>query len=74
MVGSLTILDRVRSRAKQAKQTIALAEPQDDRVLHAADYLLKENIVPELVLIGNNDKVRARAKELSLNIDRAIVE
>jgi len=73
MVGSLTILDRVRSRAKQAKQTIALAEPQDDRVLHAADYLLKENIVPELVLIGNNDKVRARAKELSLNIDRAIV-
>lgn len=73
MAGSLTILDEIRSRAKAAQQTIVLAEPHDDRVLHAADYVLREGIVAELVLLGSEAKVRSRAKELSLNIDRAVV-
>ncbi len=73
MVGSMGILDRVRKRAKEAQQTIVLAEPHDDRVLQAADFLLNEDIVSGLVLLGPEQKTRSRAKELSLDIDRAIV-
>jgi phosphate acetyltransferase len=73
MAGSLAILEDIRDRAKKYQQTIVLAEPHDDRVLQAADFVLKENIVAELVLLGPEAKTRSRAKELSLNIDRAIV-
>jgi phosphate acetyltransferase len=73
MAGSLAILEDIRSRAKKYQQTIVLAEPHDDRVLHAADFLLKEKIVGELVLLGPEAKTRSRARELSLDIDRAIV-
>ncbi|MFA5866141.1 MAG: phosphate acetyltransferase [Phycisphaerae bacterium] len=69
----MDILADIRRRAREARQTIILAEPHDDRVLQAADYLLKENIIAELILLGPEDKTRKRAKELSLNIDRAVI-
>jgi phosphate acetyltransferase len=73
MSGTLAILNDIRNRAKNYQQTIVLAEPHDDRVLHCADYVLKEKIAAELVLLGPEEKTRARAKELKLNIDRAMV-
>jgi phosphate acetyltransferase len=63
----------IRRRAREAQQTIVLAEPHDDRVLRAADYILKEKITDELILLGPQDKTRKLAKELSLNIERAVI-
>ncbi len=66
------ILAEIRQRARQAKQSIVLAEPSDDRVLQAADNLLK-NEVGQIVLLGEQQQIKKRAEELSLNIDQAVV-
>jgi len=69
----MAILADIRARAQQARQTIILAEPSDDRVLFAADGVLKEKIVANLILLGPDAKIRSRAKELNLNIDEALI-
>jgi phosphate acetyltransferase len=66
------LLAEIRQNARQAQQTIVLAEPQDDRVLQAADDLLK-NEIAEIVLVGSEDEIHKRAKELSLKLDRAVI-
>jgi phosphate acetyltransferase len=67
-----TLLAEIRQRARKAQQTIVLAEPQDDRVLYAADDLLKDETA-NIILVGPQDPIQKRAKELSLNIERALV-
>ena len=66
-----TLLAEIRQRARKAQQTIVLAEPQDDRVLYAADDLLKDETA-NIVLLGPKDQISKRAQELSLNIARAL--
>ena len=66
----MNILEEIRQRAGMADKKIVLAEPHDDRVLTAADFILK-NKIARLVLLGNEDKLRRRAKELSLDIEGA---
>ena len=59
-----------RSRAN--RKTIVLPEPDDDRVLRAADAILRRGIA-DLVLLGDETTVRARATELGLDIAAARV-
>ena len=59
-----------RSRAN--RRTIVLPEPDDDRVLRAADAILRRGIA-DLVLLGDETTVRARATELGLDITAARV-
>ncbi len=66
------ILAEIRQRARQAKQTVVLAEPNDDRVLQAADNLLKNDIA-QIVLLGQEQSIYERAKELAINIEQAVV-
>lgn len=59
-----------RSRAN--RKTIVLPEPDDDRVLRAADAILRRGIA-NLILLGDEPTVRARAAELGLDIAAARV-
>ena len=56
MASSVPILEDIRGRARTFQQTIVLAEAHDDRVLQAADFVLKEHLVAELVLLGPEEK------------------
>ncbi|WP_062518696.1 phosphate acetyltransferase [Demequina silvatica] len=62
------LLDRARSR----KQRIVLPEGGDDRILRAASSLLTRDVV-ELIILGNETAIRARAAELGLDIEDATV-
>ncbi|WP_067778811.1 phosphate acetyltransferase [Actinomyces vulturis] len=62
------LMDRARSNRK----TIVLPEPDDDRVLRAADAILRHEVA-HLVLLGDEATVRARAAELGLDISDARV-
>ncbi len=55
-------------QARSNKKHIVLPEGDDDRILTAAADLLKRDIV-DLTLIGDRDRVYARAKKLGLQID-----
>jgi phosphate acetyltransferase len=57
-------------QAKAARRHIVLPEGDDDRVLRAADILLRRGVVA-VTLLGDPDAVRARAAALGLGLDDA---
>ncbi len=59
-------------RAKAAGKTIVLPEGSDDRILRAASTLLARGTA-KLIILGEESAIRARAAELSLNIDAATI-
>ena len=58
--------------ARAARKTIVLPESDDDRILRAADAIMRRGIA-DIVLLGDETAVRARAAELGLNISAARV-
>lgn len=59
-------------RARADRKRIVLPEPEDDRVLKAAAEVLERQIA-DVILVGDEATVRARAAELGLNIDAASI-
>ena len=57
------LFERARSNSKH----IVLPEGMDDRILRAAEILLRRNVV-EITLLGNEDDIFARAEELHLKL------
>lgn len=62
------LLERARSHRKH----IVLPEGDDDRILRAAATLLARKVV-DLTILGEETEVRARAKELGVDISAATV-
>ena len=58
-----TLLDRARA----AEQHIVLPEGTDERVLRAAETLLRRRVV-ELTLLGPEDEVRGAASRLGVDL------
>jgi phosphate acetyltransferase len=63
---------QLMERARAHRKRIVLPESQDDRILHAAAILLRRGVA-DLVLVGEETKVRARASTLGLDLDRASI-
>ncbi|MEP7161525.1 MAG: phosphate acetyltransferase, partial [Dermatophilaceae bacterium] len=59
-------------RARTADKHIVLPEGNEERILRAADSLLRRKVV-KLTLLGNVDSIRRKAKLLGLDIDDADV-
>lgn len=59
-------------RARAHRKRIVLPEGNDDRVLRAAATVLARNVA-DIVILGDEAEVRARAAELGLNIEAASV-
>ncbi len=57
-------------RAKARRQNVVLPEGDDERILRAADILLRREVV-RLTILGSPHEVRARASALGLALDRA---
>ena len=58
--------------ARAVRKTIVLPESDDDRILRAADAIMRRGIA-DIVLLGDETTVRARAAELGLDISAARV-
>jgi phosphate acetyltransferase len=57
-------------RAKESTQHIVLPEGDDDRILEAADILLRRGVV-DLTILGDSQRVAARAASLGLDLGEA---
>jgi len=55
-------------RAKESKKHIVLPEGDDDRILMAANELIKQNVV-DLTILGHKDSVEASLKRLNISLD-----
>ncbi|HMG94010.1 MAG TPA: phosphate acetyltransferase [Chryseolinea sp.] len=59
---------QIVKRAKEHKKHIVLPEGDDDRILIAADSLIKQNVV-DLTILGNKESIGAALKRLNLSMD-----
>lgn len=62
-------------RAKGARKHIVLPEGEEDRILMAADMLVRQNVV-DLTLLGSKEMMETHVKRLnlSLDLDKVFVE
>ncbi|MCR4941395.1 MAG: phosphate acetyltransferase [Campylobacter sp.] len=58
------------NRAKELKKTVVLPESEDDRILQAAAAILADDIA-SIILLGDENLVQKRAKELGVSLDKA---
>jgi phosphate acetyltransferase len=63
---------QLMERARANRQRIVLPESEDDRILVAAGILLRRGVA-NLILLGDETKVRARASVLGLDLDYASI-
>ena len=61
---------QLMERARADRQRIVLPESEDDRILEAAAILLRRGVA-DLILLGDETQVRARASTLGLDLDEA---
>lgn len=59
-------------RARQKRRCIVLPESSDERILRAAEILLRRDVV-DLVLLGNENDINYKASLLSLDIAKATI-
>ena len=63
---------QLMERARADRKHIVLPEGSDDRILTAADILLRRGVA-DLTLLGDENAIRARASTLGLDLDAARV-
>ena len=61
---------QLMERARADRKRIVLPESTDDRILEAAAILLRRGVA-DLILLGDEKRVRARASALGLDLDAA---
>lgn len=68
----MAFIDSIKERAKQNKKTICLPETEDKRTLLAAAKVLEEGIA-DVILVGNEEKVKDSADWLNIDLSGAVV-
>jgi phosphate acetyltransferase len=63
---------QLRERARSDRRRIVLPEGDDDRILQSAGRLLQRDIA-DLIILGEESQIRARAAELGVNLGDATV-
>jgi len=68
----MNFIENIKNRAKQEIKTIVLPEAEDIRTLKATQIALKEKYA-NIVLIGNEEKIKQKAQENNINIVGATI-
>ena len=65
-----SFLDSLSNKAAANRKRIVLPESDDERILKAAAHIL-QNGVADLVLLGDQDTIKAQAAALNLDLSAA---
>ncbi|HAS79749.1 MAG TPA: phosphate acetyltransferase [Fusobacteriaceae bacterium] len=66
------IINQIKEKAKATQKTIVLPEATDERVLKAAQEIVKEGLA-KVVLVGNFETLNADAKKIGVNLEGATI-
>ena len=66
----MNFIDSIKQRARQNIKTIVLPEASDLRIIKAAATAIQEKYA-NIVLVGDEDSIKAMANENNLNINEA---
>lgn len=67
----MNVIESIKAQAKKLQMKIVLPESEDDRVLRAAEQIIKEKIA-RVVLVGNKEKITHHAQ--MINVDLTMVD
>ncbi len=62
----MSFINSIKERAKKDLKTIVLPESMDDRVIEAAEKVVKEGIA-KIVIVGNENEIKKRCLEFNLD-------
>ncbi len=62
------LVERIKNKARENVQTVVLPEGYDDRMIEAAGRIVADGLA-RVVLLGNPEKLQARAAELGCSLD-----
>jgi len=68
----MSLIEKIKEKAKLDLKTIVLPESEDERVLQATQQVLEAKTA-NIVLIGDEDKIKSDAKSCGANIDGATI-
>lgn len=63
---------QIMEQARKQRMRIVLPEGGEDRILRAADILLQSGVA-DIILLGDTDRIGARARDLGLNLGKASI-
>lgn len=66
-MGELELISSIKRKASEKKRTVVLPESHDERVLKAAEILVK-NSIANVITIGNEEKIRESAQSLGVDL------
>lgn len=66
------IINQIKEKAKIAQKTIVLPEATDERVLKAAEKIVKEELA-KVVLVGNVESLNAEATKVGVNLEGTVI-
>lgn len=61
------LVEQIKQKAKQKLQTVVLPESYDERMLFAAEKIVKEGLA-KIVILGNPEKINAEAAAKGINL------
>ena len=66
-MGNTPLMEQIALNAAKRKKTLLLPESHDDRVLQAAEKIVKRGMA-SVITLGNEEKIRAQAARLGVNL------
>ncbi|MEW6507047.1 MAG: phosphate acetyltransferase [Bacteroidota bacterium] len=66
-MSDIQLLKQIREKASQRKKTIVLPESHDERVLRAAEILVKEKVA-SVITLGREQKIREDAQKIGVDL------
>lgn len=66
-MADIELLNQIKQKSSSKNRTIVLPESHDERVLKAAEILIKEKVV-SVITLGNEQKIRDDAERLKINL------
>ena len=64
----MSIINKIKEKAKEINKTIVLPESEDERVLKAVEAIREEGIA-KVILVGDEIKIQADAEKLGVNLE-----
>ena len=61
------LVDQIKAKARKNLQTVVLPESYDERMLYAAEKIVKEGLA-EIIILGDPAKIQAEAAAKGINL------
>lgn len=69
----MELMQMIWQMAQEDRKRIVLPEGDEERTLSACEKIVEKKLA-DIVLVGNEDKIRSKAKEIGANIEGVVIE